>query len=149
LSSRIGGGLLILLAIFMLAGFLNADVERAAGTTLLALLVTVALPAGAGIALLRKGAGGRKRLEERREVLRQQTLTSELVRLAGQRGGKLTAVEVVSEFAVTPDDAEAALRDLVVRGLAEPEVTESGLLVYAFHDVQRLGEKPRSKGVLE
>jgi hypothetical protein len=149
LSSRIGGGLLILLAIFMLAGFLNADVERAAGTTLLALLVTVALPAGAGIALLRKGAGGRKRLEERREVLRQQTLTSELVRLAGQRGGKLTAVEVVSEFAVTPDEAEAALRDLVVRGLAEPEVTESGLLVYAFHDVQRLEEKPRSKGVLE
>jgi hypothetical protein len=149
LSSRIGGGLLILLAIFMLAGFLNSDVERAAGTTLLALLVTVALPAGAGIVLLRKGAGGRKRLEERREVLRQQTLTSELVRLAGQRGGKLTAVEVVSEFAVTPDDAEAALRDLVVRGLAEPEVTESGLLVYAFHDVQRLEEKPRSKGVLE
>jgi hypothetical protein len=149
LGSRIGGGLLILLALFMLVGFLNADVARSAGTTLLALLITVALPAGAGIALLRKGAGGQKRLAERRDVLRQQTLTSELLRFAGQRGGKLTAVEVVSEFAVTPDEAERALRDLVVRGLAEPEVTKSGLLVYAFHDVRLLEEKPRSKGILE
>lgn len=149
MGSRIGGGLLIALALFMLVGFLNADVERAAGTTLLALLITVALPAGAGIALLRKGAGGHRRLEERREVLRQQTLASELVRLAGQRGGKLTTVEVVSEFAVTPDEADRALRELVIRGVAEPEVTESGLLVYAFHDVRRLEEKPRSKGVLE
>jgi hypothetical protein len=41
------------------------------------------------------------------------------------------------------------LRELVIRGVAEPEVTESGLLVYAFHDVRRLEEKPRSKGVLE
>lgn len=138
-----------MLAVFMMAGFLNADVARSAGTTLIALLLTVALPAGAGIALLRKGSGGRKRLEERREVLRQQTLTSELVRLAGLRGGKLTAIEVVSEFAVTPDEAERALKDLVVRGLAEPEVTESGLLVYAFHDVKRLEEKPHSRGILE
>lgn len=149
MGSRIGGGLLILLALFMLAGFLNADVARSAGTTLLAFMITVALPAGAGIALLRKGSGGQKRLAERREVLRQQTLTSELVRLAGKRGGKLTAVEVVSEFAVTPDEAERAFQDLVVRGLAEPEVTDSGLLVYAFHDVKRLDDKSQSKGILE
>jgi hypothetical protein len=148
-GSKIGGGLLILLALFMLVGFLNADVARSAGTTLLAVLIAVVLPAGVGIALLRKGSAGRKRLEERREVLRQQTLTSELVRLAGQRGGKLTTIEVVSEFAVTPDEAERALRDLVIRGLAEPEVTDSGLLVYAFHDVKLLEEKPRSKGILE
>lgn len=149
LGSKVGGWLLIALALFMLVGFLNADVARSAGTTLLALLITVALPAGAGIALLRKGAGGGKRLEERREVLRQQTLTSELLRLAGQRGGKLTSFEVVSEFAVTPDEAERALKDLVVRGLAEPEVTDSGLLVYAFHDVKRLEDKSQSKGILE
>lgn len=149
MGSKVGGGLLILLALFMLVGFLNADVARSAGTTLLALLITVALPAGAGIGLLRKGAGGSKRLAERREALRQRTLASELLRLAGQRGGKLTAVEVVTEFAVTPDEAEAALKDLVVRGIAEPEVTESGLLVYAFHDVKRLEDKSQSKGILE
>lgn len=148
MGKRIGGGLLLLLALFMLVGFLNADVDRSAGTTVLALLLTVALPAAAGVVMLR-GAGGRKRLAQRREVLRQQTLAAELVRLAGQRGGKLTAVEVLAEFAVTAEEAEAALRDLAVRGVAEPEVTESGLLVYAFPDVRLLDEKPGSRGVLE
>ncbi len=149
MGNRIGGWALVLLALFMLVGFLNAGVDRSAGTIVLALLLTVALPAGAGIAMLRSGAGGKKRLEARREVLRRQTLASELVRLAGQRGGKLTVVEVLAEFAVTPEEAEAALRDLSVRGVAEPEVTESGLLVYAFPDVRLLEEKPRSRGVLE
>ncbi len=149
MGSRIGGWALILLAVFMMVGFLRADVDKSAAETILVLLIAVGVPGYSGVALLRKGARGQKKLEERREVLRQQTLASELVRLAGKRGGKLTAVEVVAEFAVTLEEAEAALRDLAVRGAAEPEVTESGLLVYAFPDVRLLDEKPRSKGVLE
>jgi hypothetical protein len=145
----IGGVLLLLLALFMLAGFLNADVDRSAGTTLIALVLAVGLPAGAGIALIARRRGGGQRLAARRETLRRQTLESELVRLAGRHGGKLTSIEVVRELAVSPEDADAVLRDLVHRSIAEPEVTESGLLVYAFHDLQKLEEKPRSKGVLE
>jgi hypothetical protein len=33
--------------------------------------------------------------------------------------------------------------------MAELEITDSGLLVYAFGDVQRLSEKPRAKGILD
>ena len=149
MGSIVGGGLLLALALFMLVGFLNADVDRAAGTTLLALLITVALPAGAGAALISRGARSGKRLDERREALRRQTIEAELVKLAGRKDGKLTVVEVVSELGVSPESAEAALQALARRDLADIQVTESGLLVYAFHDVRRLSEKPDAKGILD
>ena len=149
MGSLIGGVALIALALFMLLGVLNADVDRSAGTTVIALLLTVALPAGAGIWLLRGRRRGGAHLAERREALRRQTLASELVRLAAAHDGKLTTIEVVRELAVPAEEAEEALRDLAIRGVAEPEVTDSGLLVYAFHDLRRLDEKSGSKGVLE
>jgi hypothetical protein len=149
MGSLVGGLALIALALFMLLGFVSSDAERAAGTTIIALLLTVALPAGAGIYLLRGRSRGGARLAERREVLRRQTLASELVRLAAAHDGKLTSIEVVRELAVPVEEAEEALRDLALRGVAEPEVTDSGLLVYAFHDLRKLDEKSGSKGVLE
>lgn len=149
MGSIVGGGLLLVLALFMLVGFLNADVDRAAGTTLIAILITVALPAGAGVFLISRRARSGKRLDERREALRRQTIEAELVKLAGRKDGKLTVVEVVSELGVSPESAEAALQALARRDLADIQVTESGLLVYAFHDVRRLSEKPDAKGILD
>jgi hypothetical protein len=35
------------------------------------------------------------------------------------------------------------------RGLAEVEVSESGVLVYSFYDVRHLGEKEAARGVLD
>jgi hypothetical protein len=140
------GWLLIALAGFMFMGYLGADVGGAAAV--FALLIAVALPAAAGIALLsgrlRLGSGGARKLE-----LRQQTLEAELLRIAGVHGGKLTIVEAVSELAVTPEEAKQSLDTLAVRGLADFEVTDSGVVVYVFHDLQHLGDKSKSKGLLE
>lgn len=143
---RIAGWLLIALAAFMFIGYLGADVEGPAAV--FALLITVLLPAAGGAALLTGRVRGRA-LGARRAELRQQTLEAELLRLAGRHGGKLTIVEAVGELAITPEDAKQALDALAVRGLADFEVTESGVIVYVFHDVQNLGDKARSKGLLE
>ena len=40
-------------------------------------------------------------------------------------------------------------QSLVHQGIADIEVTDSGVLVYAFHDVQKLGEKSSSRDVLD
>ena len=140
------GWLLIALAGFMFIGYLGADVGGAAAV--FALLITVAVPAAAGVALLsgrlRLGGGGARKLE-----LRQQTLEAELLRIARTHGGKLTIVEAVSELAVTPEEAKQSLDTLAVRGLADFEVTDSGVVVYVFHDLQHLGDKSKSKGLLE
>lgn len=146
--SRIIGGILLALAAFMLIGYLRAEVSGPAA--LFAVLLTIVLPAAGGLALLtgRWGWHG-GRLGARREQLRRETLQSELLRLAQQQGGRLTIVEAVSALAITPDEAKESLDALAVRGMADYEVTDSGIVVYVFHDLERLGDKQRSKGLLE
>jgi hypothetical protein len=133
----------------MLLGFLNADLTGSALNTLLTLLVAVGIPGAAGGTLLHQHFGGAKKLAGSRDQLKLQTQESELLRLAGEHGGRLTVVEVVRELAVTHSDAEALLRSLQIRGFAEIEITDSGMLVYKFPDVQLLGEKATGKGVLD
>jgi hypothetical protein len=141
------GWLLIALAGFMFVGYLGSDV--AGPEAVLALLIVVLLPAAVGVAVLSGrlrmgGASGARKLE-----LRQQTLEAELLRIARPHGGRLTIVEAVSELAVIPEEAKQSLDTLAVRGLADFEVTESGVVVYVFHDLEHLGEKSQSRGLLE
>jgi hypothetical protein len=142
-------GLLMLLSLFMLGGFLSSDASLGAPATIAALLIAVGLPAAGSVALASAHLRGRGRLTRRREELRRQTTESEILRLAGQRGGRLTAVEVATDLAISPEAAKEALDSLALRELAELEITDSGLLVYAFHDVRHLGEKPHARGVLD
>lgn len=143
------GLVLLALSLFMLVGFMRSDADIGAPATIAALLITVALPALGGIALLTKRFRRGARLAERREVLRQQTYESEILRLAAQRQGRLTAVELVTEFAITPEKANELLESLMVRQLADVEVTDSGVVVYVFHDVKNLADKPHARGILD
>jgi hypothetical protein len=148
-ASLIGGGLLLLMAVLMFVGFLQSSSQLSAGATVIALGISVVLPGIAGVALLLRHFRSGRRLESRREVLRQQTLESEVLRLAGQRGGRLALVEVVTEMAVSTASAQAALDALVEREIADIAVTDSGVLVYTFRDVEKLGDKSRARGILE
>jgi hypothetical protein len=145
----IGAGVLFLIALFMLFGFARSSAPLSAPASMVALLLTVVLPAGAGAALVMGRFRSRGRLAGRKAQLRQQTLEAEIIGAAERHGGKLTVVEVVRDLAVTPDDAQAALNALHTRELAEIEMTESGMLVYAFRDVQGLKDKQSARGILD
>ena len=145
----IGGAALLLLAAFMLVGYLGADMDASGAAQLFAFIIAVGLPAAGGAALVYSHVRGKGQLAGRKTALRQQTLEAEVLRLAGQHQGKLTIVETVSALAVTPEEAKEALDALARRGMADFEVTESGVIVYAFHDVQKLSEKSKAKGILE
>ena len=146
--ARLWGGIaLAALALFMGVGYASAEVGGSAA--LLAFLITVILPGGAGVGLIASHFRNRGALAGRKDDLRRQTLAAELLRLAAKRGGKLTIVEAVTDLAVSPEEAKLALDALTVRGIADFEVTESGVVVYAFHDIQRLGEKPDARGLLQ
>jgi hypothetical protein len=145
----LGSAGLILIALFMLVGFLRADLATSALATTIAFLIAVGLPAAGGVALLSSHFGSARRLGQRRELLRRHTLNSEVLRLAAQRGGKITVVEVVTELSVSPDAAKESLDELAMQELAEIQIADSGMLVYAFADVQNLAQKARAKGVLD
>jgi hypothetical protein len=149
MGKLVGGIALLVLSLFMLLGFIRSEASLSAPTTFVALAIAVGLPAAGAVALLAGRLGGRRRLAARKDELRQRTVDAEILRLATQRAGKLTVVEVVGELALTPEAAKEALDAFHARELAEIEITDSGVLVYAFHDIQRLREKAYSKGLLD
>ena len=144
-----GGGALLATSILMVVGFLGANVDPSAPATVVALLISAGLPAVGGGWLLAKHFGLGRQIEARKEQLRLDTIEAEVLRMAGRFKGRLTAVEVAGELAVPTGTAETVLNELMACELADIEITESGLIVYAFHDVKHLAEKADAKGLLE
>lgn len=148
MRAYIGGGALLLLSGFMLMGFLNANALPAVPAAI-AFVIAVLLPAAGGLTLIVRERGKLGARTARRDQLRRQTVESELLRLAAARGGRLTIVEVVSELALSADDAKAALDSLTMQEIADMAVTDSGTIVYTFRDIERALEKGSARHVLE
>lgn len=138
---KLGGAALLLLSALMLLGFARSSASLGSPTALFALLITVALPAAGGVALLRGSLGGNSK--DRMRQLRQQTIEAEVLKLAMQQQGRLTSVEVASSLGLTTEDAKDALDEMVRREVAELEISEEGLLVYTFHDARYVEGKSR------
>lgn len=134
MGRKIGGAALLLIAALMLLGFARSHASLGSPTALFALFLVVALPAAGGIALLRGSLGGNSKA--RMAQLRQQTIDAEILRLAMQQQGRLTAVEVASALALDGAEAKSALDDLVNRQVADLEVSDEGVLIYTFHDAR-------------
>ena len=92
--------------------------------------------------------GGRllQRSADRRRYARDQ---HRLIRLARERGGSLTVLEAAADCRMTVEKAEEILRDLAVRGHAEVRVSDSGMIVYHFLEIERQDEKGRARPVDE
>ena len=72
-----------------------------------------------------------------------------LLRLARGRGGNLTVLEAAADLRLTVDKTEDMLRELAARGHVEVRVSESGLLVYHFAEIELESEKYGAKPVDE
>ncbi|HET7462015.1 MAG TPA: hypothetical protein VFJ82_12235 [Longimicrobium sp.] len=140
---------LALLALFMLAGFFNSTLSLSAPAALAALVITVGLPAAGAVLLARGHFADRSRLVGRKAALRGQVIDAEILRLAAAHQGRLTAVEVAAALTMRPEDAAEALKQLGIRGQADVQVTDDGVLVYSFYDVRHLAGKATAKGVLD
>ena len=149
MNKLIGAVLLALLALLMLAGFLNSSLALSSGTVIVTLLLAVVLPAAGAVMLARGHYADKSRLTGRKAELRRNTIDAEILRLAGEHGGRLTAVEVATALSMTPESAAESLAQLGIRGQADVEVTDDGVLVYSFYDVRHLGGKSTAKGVLD
>ncbi|MDH5805638.1 MAG: hypothetical protein OEZ54_10720 [Gemmatimonadota bacterium] len=140
---------LIALSLFMMLGYFSSEVEATLAVRLMTLVVAVGVPGAAGGLLLKAHFGEGKRLAGGKDLLKRQTQEAEMLRIAADHEGKLAVVDVVRELAMGQEEAESVLKGMVLRGAAEIEVTESGLLVYTFPDLNLLGEKSTSRGVLD
>ena len=150
---KLGGGIaLLMVSVFMAIGFLaGGAADQSLGVRIFAFLVSSGIPGVGGVALLRAHLKQRAALPAPNAVpaLPRERWTSELIKLAAKHGGRLTVVEAVAESSLTPEEVQQALDELCAQSVAELQMTESGLVVYAFRDLLLLGEKSNSKGLLE
>ncbi len=130
----------------MLWGFLRSSLSITSAATIGALLIAVVLPIAGGIALIRGIGSGDA---ARRAGLRQQTIEAEVMKLAIQERGKLTALEVATALALPEDETKVALDAMVERELADIEITDEGVIVYTFQSAKQLGSKDTSRGILD
>jgi hypothetical protein len=144
---KIGGIALLVIAALMLLGFARSSASLASPTALFALALVVVLPAAGGIALLRGSLG--RNSAARMAQLRQQTIDAEILRIAMERGGRLTSVEVATTLGLGAGDAKAALDDLVARQVADLEVSDEGVLIYTFHEARYFKGDAKSQARLD
>ena len=149
MGRSLGGVVLLLVSAFMLLGFIRSDASFAALNTMLALAISVGLPAVGGLALLRGANRAERGGSARTRQLRQATIESEILRLAILQAGRLTAVEVASTLALTAEEAKETLDGLVTREVADLDITDAGVLVYTFHDAKHAGDKHTARGLLD
>ena len=134
---RIGGGALLG---FLGAGWLSgASMMFSMGLSGLGFMPLVMLAGGAtavagGAALIWSGI---KRLRWRKGSPRQ--LQRGILRLASQRGGRLTASEVAAYMDLTPDAAKKLLDGMELEDSqrVSSDVTDEGVIVYEFPELQR------------
>lgn len=70
-----------------------------------------------------------------------------ILRLARDRDGNLTVLEVATDLRLTVEKSEEILRELAARGHAEMRISESGMIVYSFPEIERWEERHWAKRV--
>jgi uncharacterized membrane protein YeiB len=150
----IGGIALAVVALFLLMGYFGSDTSKTDAAAIIALLLFIVLPAVGSLLLLRSHFRDTRQRQVRKEQLRHQTIESEILKLAIAKSGRLTAVEVATQLAISPEGATEALDRLALRGQAAYQVTDAGVIVYSFivysfYDIVHLGGKDSAKDVLD
>ena len=88
-----------------------------------------------------------KKLEESAQLVRYRWQQNRVVRLAQQRGGRLTITEAAAEVGLAIEEVDEILKRMADSGFVEVEITDSGMIVYRFPEVLYAHEKDRSRGV--
>ena len=72
-----------------------------------------------------------------------------ILRLAREKGGSLTVTEAAMDTRITVEKTEEILRELTISGHAEMRISDSGLVVYHFPEIEHWDEKNRARPVDE
>jgi hypothetical protein len=88
-----------------------------------------------------------KRLDAAAYLVRYRRHQNRIVRLARERGGRLTVTEASTDAGLTVEEAEEILKRMADGGYVEIEVTDSGIIVYRFPEVLFAHEKHWSRDI--
>ena len=76
----------------------------------------------------------RKALKEQQTAL-QRAREKQILRLAQQKGGRISIPEIVVDTSMSTEEAEEFMQDLTAKGYVDMQVTDSGVIVYEFYEI--------------
>jgi hypothetical protein len=82
-----------------------------------------------------------------KNILTPEQLENNVLKLAEQRNGSLTAVELAMDTDLSLEEAEAKLDDWAKKGFVTIKVSNSGALIYYFNGIISDEERKLAKGV--
>jgi hypothetical protein len=130
------GGFLIAIGAFFLFGF-SVAVSRSGlsiGDVVGALLIGIGPVVGGGLLIRSHVKTKRKMLiaQEKDEYARQE---KEILRLAQEKGGRLSIPDIVVKTSMSTEQAEQVMREMTTKGYVDMQVTDSGVIVYEFYEI--------------
>lgn len=145
---KIGAAIaLALVALVMLTGYFRSEVSGV--PAVLALLVSVVLPAAGSVLLALSHFSGGRRRDDRLDRLRRESIEAEILKIAADERGRLTLAEIVATTAIDAESTQAALDSLHDQGLTEIELTDAGQVVHVFPGVVAPEDKDDTTGLLD
>ncbi|WP_226670874.1 hypothetical protein [Metabacillus litoralis] len=78
-----------------------------------------------------------------------EVLENTILKVAENRGGRLTPIELAMDTDLTLDEAKALLEKWALQGYVTIKVSEGGALIYDFTGITTEQEKQTAKGVSE
>lgn len=140
MGKLIAGGSLIFLGLFMLLGFLASTQEYNFLVDGIMLLLFVFAPILTGSFLVRSYFKAKQRAIEYYKKYTRAAREKEIIRLAQQKGGRVTIPEIVAETSMDAAEAEEIINDLIVKRFADMKMLDSGALVYEFFEMVHTNE---------
>ena len=104
---------------------------------MVALFVVAPIGIG-GLMLLSHFLEKRKALQGQQKALHNQQ-EKQVIRLAQQKGGRLTIPEIAVETSMTTAEAEEFMQEMASKGYVNMEVTDTGVIVYEFYEIAHRG----------
>jgi hypothetical protein len=133
---KVLGALFFLGGAFILSPYFHGVIGTDAIPNLLG-----AFPAAFGVFMFWNALRQEKRYKEEKERERRQHIERQILRLAQQHEGKLTAAEVATALELPLDEAKQFMDNMASGGHASVKLTPSAVWVYQFFDVASEKEK--------
>lgn len=141
MKKLIGGGVLIFAGLVMLLGFIvNLTKNPVEFGDLVAALLFGGAPITIGGALIRSHFKDKQKALQGKEDALQKQREKQIIRLAQQKGGRLTIPEIAVDTSMSTEEAEEFMRELVSKGYVDMQVTDSGVIVYEFYEIAHKNE---------
>lgn len=121
--------------LFMLLGFFASTSPSTVGTDAMLLLLFVLAPLLSGTFLIRSHFKQKKTAVAAQKKAERALQEKQVLRLAQEKGGRLTVAEIVAETNIDIDAADELMREFVVKGMADMKTSDSGLLSYEFFEL--------------